>query len=208
MILAGVAPGRDPDRHPPAGGRQRGPHVRRRRRRSTAPRSGITGRVTGLLVGAEGTLTFTVGGGAGGVYPATFTIVRVGPTGALDPTFGGTGIVTVALGPGQGAGIGAAAIRQGPSGTTLVAGTDLTAVGHAARRGDPAQAPTARWTRASAANGVARVARAGREIRIKAMARDSTRPDPARRLGPAARGARDAPARRAAAATRPSATAA
>ena len=85
---------------------------------------GLTGRATGLLVRREGSLTFTVGGGATGLYPASFTVVRVGLTGVLDTTFNGTGIVSLPLGPGQAAGIGAAAIRQGPSNTTLVAGTD------------------------------------------------------------------------------------
>jgi uncharacterized delta-60 repeat protein len=134
---------------------------------------GITGRVTGVLVRPEGTLTFTVGGGAVGNYPATFTTVRVGATGAPDPAFGGTGIVSLPLGPGQAAGIGAAAIRQGPSGTTLVAGTDLTASGTpcgAVIRLKPDGTLDTRF----GSRGVERLARAGREIRIKAMARDIT----------------------------------
>lgn len=134
---------------------------------------GITGRVTGLLVRSEGTLTFTVGGGAATVYPATFTVVRVGPTGAIDPAFAGTGIVSLPLGPGQAAGIGAAAIRQGPSGTTLVAGTDLTTSG--TPRGAIIRLKTdGSLDRRFGTRGVSRLARAGREIRIKAMARDST----------------------------------
>jgi uncharacterized delta-60 repeat protein len=134
---------------------------------------GLAGRVTGLLVRPEGSLTFTVGGGASGVYPATFTVVRLGPLGAVDPTFAGTGIVSIPLGPGQAAGVGAAAIRQGPSGTTLVAGTDLTATG--TPRGAIIRLKTdgALDTRFGS-RGVARLARAGREIRIKALARDST----------------------------------
>src|SRR4051812_41054367 len=132
-----------------------------------------SGSVTGLLVRREGTLTFTVGGGAAGIYPGTFTIVRVGPTGALDPGWAGTGISSIVLGPGQGAGIGAAAIRQGPSGSTLVAGTDLTASGTprgAVIRLKADGLPDTRF----ASNGVARIARAGHEIRIKSMARDSS----------------------------------
>jgi uncharacterized delta-60 repeat protein len=137
--------------------------------------AGLSGRVTGLLVRREGTLTFTVGGGPSGVYPATFTVARVGVTGALDLAWGGggTGITTIALGPGQAAGIGAAAIRQGPSGSTLVAGTDLTAAGTprgAVIRLRTDGVPDTRF----GSHGVARVARAGREIRIKAMVRDST----------------------------------
>ncbi len=134
---------------------------------------GITGRVTGLLVRAEGTLTFTVGGGDGGLYPATFTTIRVGPTGALDPTFGGTGIVSAVLGVGQGAGIGAAAVRQGPSGTTLVAGTELTSSG--TPRGAVMRLKAdGGLDKRFGSNGVSRFSRAGREIRIKAMARDNT----------------------------------
>jgi uncharacterized delta-60 repeat protein len=134
---------------------------------------GLTGRATGLLVRREGSLTFTVGGGPTGVYPANFTVVRVGLTGVLDTTFNGTGIVSLPLGPGQAAGIGAAAIRQGPSNTTLVAGTDLTASG-------PPRGAIIRLKadgtldKRFGSNGVARRARAGREIRIKAMARDSS----------------------------------
>jgi uncharacterized delta-60 repeat protein len=137
------------------------------------PAIGLTGRVTGLLVRPEGTLTFTVGGGATAFYPASFTTVRVGQTGALDPTFAGTGVVVIPLGPGQGGGIGASAIRQGPSGTTLVAGTDLTAAGTPRGAVIRLKADGALDTRFGS-RGVTRLARAGREIRIKAMARDST----------------------------------
>jgi uncharacterized delta-60 repeat protein len=134
---------------------------------------GLAGRVTGLLVRPEGTLTFTVGGGASSVYPATFTVVRLGPLGAVDPSFAGTGIVSIPLGPGQAAGAGAAAVRQGPSGTTLVAGTDLTETGTPRGaiirlKGDGT------LDKRFGSNGVARLARAGREIRLKALARDSS----------------------------------
>jgi uncharacterized delta-60 repeat protein len=134
---------------------------------------GLAGRVTGLLVRPEGTLTFTVGGGASSVYPATFTVVRLGPLGAVDPSFAGTGIVSIPLGPGQAAGVGAAAVRQGPSGTTLVAGTDLTETGTPRGaiirlKGDGT------LDKRFGSKGVARLARAGREIRLKALARDSS----------------------------------
>jgi uncharacterized delta-60 repeat protein len=133
---------------------------------------GLTGRVTGLLV-RPGALTFTVGGGPTGVYPANFTVVRVGAAGALDPTFAGTGIVSLPLGPGQAAGIGAAAIRQGPSNTTLVAGTDLTASGTPRGAIIRLKANGTLDTRFGS-HGVARLARSGRDIRIKALARDSS----------------------------------
>jgi uncharacterized delta-60 repeat protein len=134
---------------------------------------GLGGRVTGLLVRREGTLTFTVGGGASGTYPATFTVVRVGPTGALDPTWASTGIASIVLAPGQAPGIGAAAVRQGPSGRTLVAGTDLTEAGTPRGAVIRLLANGALDTRFGS-HGVARIARAGREIRIKAMARDGS----------------------------------
>ena len=60
------------------------------------------------------------------------------PTGAPDPTFGGTGVVTVPLGPGSGPGSAPYAVRRGPSTTTLVAGTDLTDRRLAARQRHPA----------------------------------------------------------------------
>jgi len=129
---------------------------------------GLTGRATGLLVRDDGTLTFTVAAG-----PATFTIVRVGPTGAPDPTFGGTGIVNVPLSPGIGAGVGAAALRAGPANTTVVAGTDLTATG-------TARGAVIRLTPAGALDpkfgnkGITRISRSGREIRITAMVRDKS----------------------------------
>src|SRR6478735_708853 len=85
---------------------------------------GLSGRATGLLVRTDGALTFTVAAG-----PAVFTVVRVGLTGVPDPAFGGTGIVNLPMGPGSAPGIGAAALRAGPSDTTIVAGTDLTATG-------------------------------------------------------------------------------
>src|SRR3954452_12838501 len=93
------------------------------------PAAGLTVRVTAVLVRREGTLTFAVGGGAAGVYPATFTTVRLGPTGAVDPAWSGGGVSNITLGPGQAAGVGATAISRGPGDTTLVAGTYLTAAG-------------------------------------------------------------------------------
>jgi uncharacterized delta-60 repeat protein len=134
---------------------------------------GVGGRVTGLLVKADGTTTFTVGGSSTQTYPATFTIIRVLPNGAPDPTWNGTGVSSVPLGPGTALGIGAAAIRQGPKGMTLVAGTDLTAAGTPRGAVIRMRIDGSLDTRFGT-HGVARVARAGREIRIKAMVRDSS----------------------------------
>jgi uncharacterized delta-60 repeat protein len=134
---------------------------------------GIGGRVTGLLVRADGTTTFTVGGFPNLNYPAAFTVLRLLPNGESDPSWGGDGIAHVPLGPGTAPGVGAAAIRAGPSGTTLVAGTDRTAAGTprgAVMRLGADGTLDARF----GGNGVARVAPAGREIRIKAMVRDSS----------------------------------
>jgi uncharacterized delta-60 repeat protein len=134
---------------------------------------GVGGRVTGLLVKADGTTTFTVGGFPSMSFPATFTIIRVLANGVPDPTWNGTGVVQVPLGPGAAPGIGATAIRQGPKGTTLVAGTDLTAAG--TPRGAVVRLlVTGALDTRFGSHGVARIARAGREIRIKAMVRDST----------------------------------
>jgi uncharacterized delta-60 repeat protein len=128
---------------------------------------GLTGTATGLLVNdATGAITFTVAAG-----PATFTVVRLTAVGAPDAAWGGTGIVNVPLGPGSGPGVGAAAIRVGPSGTVLVAGTDLTA-------GGTARGAVIRLTATGAldtkfgANGIARVSRTGRDLRITSMVRD------------------------------------
>jgi uncharacterized delta-60 repeat protein len=129
---------------------------------------GIAGRVTSLLVRPDGTLTFTAASGA-----ATFTVARLLVNGAPDPAFGGTGIVNVPLGPGSAAGVGAAVVRGGPANTILVAGTDLTAAG--TPRGTvirlrPEGVLDTRFGR----GGIARVSRAGRDIRFTAMARDSS----------------------------------
>jgi uncharacterized delta-60 repeat protein len=128
---------------------------------------GLSGTATGLLVNdTTAAITFTVAAG-----PATFTVVRLNAAGGLDPTWGGTGVVSVAMGPGSAPGIGAAAIRPGPSGTVLVAGTDLTNAGTprgAVLRLTAAGAVDTRF----GTNGIARVSRAGREIHINAMVRD------------------------------------
>jgi len=130
---------------------------------------GVAGRATGLLVNdTTGAITFSVAAG-----PATFTVVRLNAAGGLDPTWGGTGIVNVPLGPGSAPGIGAAALRLASSGSVLVAGTDLTAAG-------TPRGAVIRLTAVGAldsrfgSKGITRVSRAGRDIRISAMVRDRT----------------------------------
>ncbi len=134
---------------------------------------GPPGRVTGLLVRTDGSVTFTIGAGPGRSGPATFTVVRLLPTGALDPSFGGTGTVTLTLGPGAGPGIGAQAVRNTTNNMTLVAGSDLTAAG--TPRGAVVRLrQDGSLDRRFGAHGVARVARAGRDIRITSMTRDNS----------------------------------
>jgi uncharacterized delta-60 repeat protein len=134
---------------------------------------GWGGRVTGLLSRPIGTVTFTIGAGPGRPGPATFTTVRLLPNGALDPSFGGTGMVSVPLGPGTGNGIGAAALRGGPAQTTLVAGTDLSSGG--TPRGSVVRLkPDGSLDKRFARSGVARISRAGRDIRITSMVRDGS----------------------------------
>jgi len=133
---------------------------------------GLAGRVTSLLARSEGTVTFTVGPGPARSGPATFTTVRLLSTGAPDPTFGGTGIVQVPLGPGAGAGIGAAAVRRGPSTTTLVAGTDMNASGTPRGSVIRLRADGTLDTRFGN-RGIVHLARSGRDIRITSMVRDS-----------------------------------
>ncbi|RKQ92784.1 putative delta-60 repeat protein [Solirubrobacter pauli] len=132
----------------------------------TNPALGLTGKVTSLLLRADGTVTYTVATGA-----ASFTVVRLNAAGAPDPAWGGTGVITHPLGPGAGPGIGAAAIRQGPSNTTLVAGTDLTATG--SPRGSVIRIkPDGTVDTRFGSNGVARITRSGRDLRITSMVRD------------------------------------
>ena len=132
---------------------------------------GLVGRVTGVLARPDSSLAFCVGSGEK-VGSAIYTTVRTLPNGALDPAFGGTGVVSVPLAPGSGAGIGAAAIRGGPSGTLLIAGTDLTTKltpRGAVLRLLPNGAVDTRF----GIGGVARVSRRGRPLRLTSMVRDS-----------------------------------
>jgi uncharacterized delta-60 repeat protein len=133
---------------------------------------GLTGRATSVLARPDGTVTFTVGASSSRTGPATFTTVRLLPTGAPDPTFGGTGVVQVVLGPGAGAGIGAVAVRRGPGTTTLVAGTDMNGSGTPRGSIVRLRADGALDTRFGT-SGIVHVARSGRDIRIASMVRDN-----------------------------------
>jgi uncharacterized delta-60 repeat protein len=132
---------------------------------------GLAGRATGALVRPDGTVTFSVGAGDDRSGPATFTVVRLLANGTLDPGFGGTGIVSLPLTPFSGLGAGAIAVRGGPSNTLLVAGTDVTEKGSlrgVVLRLKPNGTLDARF----AHNGIARIARAGRDLRVTAFTRD------------------------------------
>jgi uncharacterized delta-60 repeat protein len=126
------------------------------------------GRATSVLVRTNGTTTFTVAADT-----AAFTTVRLTATGALDPTFGVGGVAAVAIGTGNGAGIGAAAVRGGPKGTTLVAGTGLTNSG--SPRGTVIRLrPNGTVDTKFGSKGFANVQRSGRPLRITSMVRDSS----------------------------------
>ena len=133
---------------------------------------GLTGRATGVLVKPDGTVVFCVGAGGERSGPSTFTVVRLLVNGAPDPGFGGTGVVSMPLTPFSGQGAGAAAVRGGPASTLLVAGTDVTPKG--SLRGVVLRMKSdgtldARFGH----NGIARIARAGRNLRVTAMTRDA-----------------------------------
>jgi uncharacterized delta-60 repeat protein len=136
---------------------------------------GLGGRVTSLLARPDGALLFTVGGTETTAYPATFSIVRLLPTGTPDPAFAGTGLANIPLGANgalTGLGVGAQAIRTGPGGRFLVAGTDLTETSTprgAVIRLRPDGSLDPRFGR----RGVTRISRKADEIRITAMVRDN-----------------------------------
>ncbi len=132
---------------------------------------GLSGRATGVLVRPDGTTTFCTGTAADRVGPSTFTLVRLLATGAPDPGFGGTGVVSLPLTPIGGPGAGAAAVRGGPSGTLLVAGTDASERG--TERGVVLRLrPDGTLDPRFGTGGIIRVARSGRSLRLAAMVRD------------------------------------
>jgi uncharacterized delta-60 repeat protein len=132
----------------------------------------LSGRATGVLARADGTIVFCVGAGAGRVGPSTFAVVRVLANGAPDPAFAGAGIVSLALTPYPGVGAGAIAVRQGPSNSVLVAGTDVTEKG-SLRAAVVRLRPDGSLDPRFAADGVAHVARAGRDLRVTSFTRDN-----------------------------------
>jgi uncharacterized delta-60 repeat protein len=132
---------------------------------------GLAGRATGVLVRSDGTIAVCVGSGAGKVGPSTFAVVRLLFNGAPDPAFAGTGIVSLPLTPYSGLGAGAVAIRQGPSNSVLVAGTDVTEKG-SLRAAVVRLRPDGSLDPHFAADGIAHVARSGRDLRVTSFTRD------------------------------------
>jgi len=132
---------------------------------------GLAGRATGVLARADGTIVFSVGSGAGKVGPSTFGVVRLLANGAPDPTFAGTGIVSLPLTPYSGLGAGAIGVRQGPSNSVLVAGTDVTEKG-SLRAAIVRLKPDGTLDPRFAADGVAHVARSGRDLSVTSFTRD------------------------------------
>ena len=142
MILGRLAPRATiPIVDPPAGRRQPGPDVRRRRnvRRRRARASPAAS--TGLLVRPRGDADLhRRRRGRRRVSRDVHDRPRRADRRAGPGAGRHRDRRASRSGPGQAAGIGAAAIRQGPSGTTLVAGTDLTAAGTPRGAVHPAQA--------------------------------------------------------------------
>jgi uncharacterized delta-60 repeat protein len=132
---------------------------------------GLAGRATGVLARPDGTVVFCTGAGEDRSGPATFSIVRLLAGGAPDPAFGGTGVVSLPLTPFSGTGAGAAAVRGGPSGTLLVAGTDVTEKG--TLRGVVLRLKAnGTLDPGFGRGGIARISRAGRDLRVTAFTRD------------------------------------
>lgn len=131
---------------------------------------GLSGRANAVLIGAGGSVAFTVGVASASVGVSTFTAVRLTAAGAPDPAFGGTGLVSVPLSPTSGLGLGADAIAPAAGGRLLVAGTDGPVGGGeraAVLRLEPTGALDPRFGR----GGIVRVARRNDPLHILAMTR-------------------------------------
>jgi uncharacterized delta-60 repeat protein len=134
---------------------------------------GLGGRATAVLARPDGTVVFTVGNTPGHSGSSAFTVVRLLAGGALDPGFNGGGISTVVFGtPRVGDGLGAAALHIGPSGTLLVGGTVLSAGGSQQALIERLRVNGTLDTRFGT-RGFARIARAGRNLRVDSLARDA-----------------------------------
>jgi uncharacterized delta-60 repeat protein len=134
---------------------------------------GLAGRATGVLARADGTIVFCVGAGPDKVGPSTFAVVRLLANGVLDPAFAGIGAVSLPLTPYTGLGAGAVAVRQGPSNSVLVAGTDVTEKG-SLRAAVVRLRPDGSLDPRFAADGVAHIARSGRDLRVTSFTRDDS----------------------------------
>src|SRR5262249_25602362 len=135
---------------------------------------GIVGGATGVLARPDGTVIFCIGSGAGNTGPATFRVVRLLATGALDPGFGGTGIVSLTLTPGTGLGAGAPPLQMASRGELLGAGPALSARG-SERAAVLELRPDGSLDTHFGHGGIAHVARSGRDLRVTALVRDARR---------------------------------
>jgi uncharacterized delta-60 repeat protein len=134
---------------------------------------GLAGRATAVLARPDGTVVFTVGNTPGHSGSSAFTVVRLLTSGAPDPGFNASGISTVVFGtPRIGDGLGAAALHIGPSGTLLVGGAVLSAGGSQQALVERLRSNGRLDTRFGT-RGFARVARAGRNLRVTSLARDA-----------------------------------
>jgi uncharacterized delta-60 repeat protein len=114
---------------------------------------------------------FCVGSGRDKAGPSTFGVVRLLANGAPDPAFAGTGVVSLPLTPYAGLGAGAVAVRQGPANTVLVAGTDVTS--KASLRAVVLRLrPDGSLDPRFADDGIARIARSGRDLHVTSFTRD------------------------------------
>ncbi len=136
--------------------------------------AGLTGRATGLLVRPDGSVTLHRSEPARAARgrrrsPSSACC----PPARADPSFGGTGIVDDHAGPGRRRRHRRAGRPEHDEQHDPRRGLRPDRRRHAARRGHPA--PGRRLARPRfGAHGVARIARAGREIRITSMVRDNS----------------------------------
>jgi uncharacterized delta-60 repeat protein len=134
---------------------------------------GLVGRATSVLARPDGTVVFSVGATPGHAGSSTFTVVRVLTSGAPDPAFNGGGISQVTFGTSvAGDGLGAESLHTGPSGTLLVGGTVLSAGGSQQALVTRLR-PNGKLDTRFGTHGFARIARAGRNLRVTSITRDA-----------------------------------
>jgi uncharacterized delta-60 repeat protein len=131
---------------------------------------GLSGRANAVLIGAGGSVAFTAGVARASLGASTFTAVRLTAAGAPDPTFAGTGVVSVALSPTSGLGLGADAIAPATGARLLVAGTDGP-VGGGERAAVLRLLPNGALDPRFGRGGIVRIARRNDPMHVLAMTR-------------------------------------